>query len=118
MPGRCRASEGLNMKAHPPRPVRTLLVGSLNVQIYRTSRDLAVAASEEAAAYLKTMLKAREVATVMLAAGNAHLEFLSHFVRNSDVDWGRVNLFHMDESLALEASHPASLRRHLKEGVE
>lgn len=106
------------MKADTPRPVREFLAGSLKVQVYPTSGDLAIAASQEAGKFLATVLKAKGIATVMLAAGNAHIEFLRNFVRNSGVDWNRVVFFHMDEYLGIGLFHPASFRRYLKQRVE
>jgi glucosamine-6-phosphate deaminase len=43
------------------------------------------------------------------------MAFLDRLVGEPDVDWARVELFHLDEYVGLPADHPASFRRYLLE---
>ncbi len=57
-------------------------------------------------------------ATVIFAAANSQIQTLAALVALGGVDWRKVTMFHMDEYLGLDARHPASFRRFLRERVE
>ena len=78
------------------------------------ARDAAEIASE----YLQRTLTQQGNAAVVLATGNSQIQFLEAMVAIGCVNWSRVTLFHMDEYLGLEATHPASFRHYMKERVE
>lgn len=42
---------------------------------------------------------------------------LEALLQAPDIDWGRVEIFHLDEYVGLDISHPASFRKYLKERV-
>lgn len=97
-----------------PYDVRT--VDSLDVRIYDAPRAMGRAAAADAARVLRTAIEARGEASTILATGNSQLEFL-HALREEDVDWARVHVFHMDEYIGIAASHPASFRAFLQREV-
>jgi glucosamine-6-phosphate deaminase len=59
-------------------------------------------------------IKARKGACLVMATGASQFETVDALTRE-DVDWSRVTCFHMDEYVGLDASHPASFRRYLRE---
>jgi glucosamine-6-phosphate deaminase len=99
-------------------PVRTLRADALTVQIYRSTAGLAADAARTAHGYLQEILSRQRQAAVVLATGNSQLEFLEALAGLEGLDWSRLVLFHMDEYLGIEAGHPASFRRYMKERVE
>jgi len=100
--------------------LRTFSVDVLPVRVFPATRDLAVDAAREAKEVLCAAIAARGAASAILATGNSQLQFIEELVsaREVAVDWSRVTLFHMDEYLGLPDSHPASLRRYVRERVE
>jgi glucosamine-6-phosphate deaminase len=50
---------------------------------------------------------------MIAATGAAQFAFLAALTADRDVDWSRVELFHLDEYIGLPASHRASFRRFL-----
>jgi glucosamine-6-phosphate deaminase len=50
-----------------------------------------------------------------VATGASQFEFLESLSSRRDLDWARVEMFHLDEYLGLAADHPASFRRFLLE---
>jgi glucosamine-6-phosphate deaminase len=70
----------------------------------------------EVSAALNQVLAERARARLLLSTGQSQFEVLSNLVR-SDVDWRRVDVFHLDEYVGLGADHPASFRRYLRERV-
>jgi glucosamine-6-phosphate deaminase len=99
-------------------PIRSFTVDALSVRIYANAGDLVSAAAAEAQRQLAEALHARGAASAILATGNSQLRFLDELIRLGGVDWSRVTLFHMDEYLGMNANHPASFRRYMRERVE
>ena len=88
------------------------------VRIFDDLVALARAAAVDAAYAIRRAVDVRGEANVLLATGNSQLAFLDELVAQPDVDWPRVRAFHMDEYLGLDASHPASFQRYMRERVE
>jgi glucosamine-6-phosphate deaminase len=70
-------------------------------------------AAAEAAAVVNRVLAGSERARLLLSTGESQFEFLRHFVR-ADVDWTRLDCFHLDEYVGLSETHPASFRHYLQ----
>jgi len=101
-----------------PAPARTFQADALAVRVYQTQNDLASDAAAIAQRYLQETLSRQGTASVILATGNSQLQFLEALAALGGVEWPRVTLFHMDEYLGIDANHPASFRRYLRERVE
>jgi glucosamine-6-phosphate deaminase len=68
------------------------------------------------AASLNRALARRDRARLLLSTGESQFETLRELVRRP-VDWRRVDAFHLDEYVGLDADHPASFRCYLRERV-
>src|SRR5512141_124313 len=89
-------------------------IGQLDVEVFEDAQSLGAAAAVEAAAVLKHAIVTRGSANAILATGNSQLAMLSA-LRQADLDWSRISLFHMDEYIGLSPDHSASFRRFLHE---
>lgn len=98
-----------------PEPIRCRRVELLEIRVYPDEAALAVAAAHEAAAVLQGAIRQRGRARVVFACAASQIRFLEALTARTDVDWARVEVFHMDEYLGLTADHPASFRRFLRE---
>lgn len=87
----------------------------MNIRRFPTSTELADAAAAQATEALTRAINARGRARIVAATGSAQFEFLSVLTRTPGIDWGRVEMFHLDEYVGLSADHPASFRRFLLE---
>ena len=76
---------------------------------------MGAAAAEHAERVLVATIAAAGRARVIAATGNSQLAFLRHLTASRRVDWSRVELFHLDEYIGLDAGHRASFRRVLRE---
>ena len=98
-----------------PTPISETKWNDLLTSVYATNEDLGAAAAAEAEQIIQAALADRGEANIIVATGNSQLTFL-HALRIKPLDWSKVNVFHMDEYLGLEPTHPASfpafLRRH------
>jgi glucosamine-6-phosphate deaminase len=93
------------------------LVDRLQVRIFPTTADLAVAAADDAAEALKSAIPKCGRARAIIGTGNSQDAFLSRLIQLPGIDWNAVEFFHMDEYLGMAMSHSASFRRYLKERV-
>ena len=97
-------------------------VDDLPVSIYQTNQEMGMAAAEDAAAVIKKAIQDNGHANIIIATGNSQLTFLGALSGRDDLDWPRINIFHMDEYVGIPADHPASfplfLRRHIIDKVK
>jgi len=91
-----------------PTPVQELFIDNLNVSVYANGKALGLAAALSAQACLASAIRERGAAYLILATGNSQLDFLHALRELADIDWPKVTVFHMDEYLGIESSHPAS----------
>lgn len=72
-------------------------------------------AGAHAAEAIRSAIKSRGAANIILATGTSQFETLRELLEHKDIDWSKVTMFHLDEYLGLPMSHPASFRKYLKE---
>lgn len=82
--------------------------------ICETADQLGLKAAQVCRDIIQDAIKQRGEARIVLSTGASQLEFLSHFVKQ-DIEWDKVEMFHLDEYIGLPESHPASFRKYLKE---
>jgi glucosamine-6-phosphate deaminase len=80
-------------------------------------RAMSAAAARHAAASLRQVIARTGNARIVAATGASQLEFLQELTSQPDVDWPRVELFHLDEYAGVPESHPASFRKYLRENL-
>jgi len=83
--------------------------------VYATKAAMGAAAAADAAARIRAAIRDRGAAHVILATGASQFETLEALVAAPGIDWSRVTMFHLDEYLGMDASHPASFVRYLRE---
>ncbi|MCX7787433.1 MAG: glucosamine-6-phosphate deaminase [Spirochaetes bacterium] len=89
----------------------------MQINVFDTQKEMAVAAAEKAAEVLKDALQKKPEVRLIAATGNSQLEFLAHLRKRTDVDWKRVVLFHLDEYVGLGPEHPASFVGYIKREI-
>jgi glucosamine-6-phosphate deaminase len=94
---------------------RVFRVGQLNVRVFENREAMGAAAAAEAVDAIREILSRAQTAGVIFAAAPSQNELLAGLRTSAEVDWPRVEAFHMDEYLGLSGDHPASFRRFLRE---
>jgi glucosamine-6-phosphate deaminase len=87
----------------------------MEIIIKANLNELGATAGRKAAALIRESIEKKGAANIILATGTSQFETLNQLVREKEMDWSKVTLFHLDEYLQLPASHPASFRKYLKE---
>ncbi len=91
------------------------VVDSLEVFVYESRALAGRAAAYGIAEAIADRERVSGRANVIFAAAPSQNEFLAGLVAHNEIDWTRVVAFHMDEYLGVDADHPASFRRYLRE---
>ena len=87
---------------------------NINISVSQTPEELGERAAAKIAELLVDAIRTNGAARIILSTGQSQFETLAALVKK-DVDWSKVEMFHLDEYVALPESHGASFRRYLKE---
>lgn len=85
----------------------------MDIKIFKDKTSLAGAAAAQAATSIRKAIFDQGEARIIAATGASQVEFLDALTAIPDVDWKRVEMFHLDEYIGLPLSHPASFRSYL-----
>jgi len=89
----------------------------LQVRLFSDRRSLGVSAAADAAMAIRTMLAEKQALNIIFGAAPSQNEFLEALCQEKDIDWSKVNAFHMDEYLQLPADAPQGFGNFLKERI-
>lgn len=87
----------------------------MNLQIFPSKSALGSAAAAAGARLIRHALTEKGNARIIVATGASQFEMLEALVREPDIRWDRVTVFHLDEYVGLPIDHGASFRRYLWE---
>lgn len=87
----------------------------MRIKVFEEKKDLGRAAAEQAATSIRNAIRESGRARIIAATGASQFDFLEVLTEAADIDWPRVEMFHLDEYIGLPISHPASFRRYLQE---
>ena len=89
---------------------------TMRVCVYDSRKALGLGAAAEAIAYVNGLLAEKEEVNIIFAAAPSQNEFLEAMAA-SDVDWTRVNAFHMDEYIGLPSDAPQGFGNFLRRAI-
>jgi glucosamine-6-phosphate deaminase len=98
------------------QPVNSFQQDKLNVKIFSNESELGEAAAGYAESRLQSVLSEKGSASLILATGSSQFTFLDA-LKQKDLDWKKIIVFHLDEYIGISSRHPASFRRYLKERI-
>jgi glucosamine-6-phosphate deaminase len=85
------------------------------VRVFEDKISLSATAAEQAATAMRRAILDRGRARIVVATGTSQLDFLDALTKAENIDWQRVEMFHLDEYVGLPVTHPASFRKYLLE---
>ena len=86
----------------------------MEIKILENAQLLGETAAEKAIKEIRNAISENDRANIILATGASQFEMLKNLVE-SEIDWSKVVMFHLDEYINLPETHPASFRKYLKE---
>ena len=80
--------------------------------INNTKEELGKASAIQAAKLVNEAIAKQGYARILLSTGASQFPFFVEFVKQ-DIDWNKVEMFHLDEYVGISEEHPASFKRYL-----
>lgn len=89
----------------------------LDIRIFDTRKEMGKAAADDVAAEIKTLLAEKPEVNMIFAAAPSQNEFLEALVGHKEIAWNRINGFHMDEYVGVDAAVKQSFVHFLHEAI-
>ena len=89
----------------------------MHLRVFEETKDLGRAAAAQAATAIRDAIRQRGIARIVAATGASQFEFLDALTARTEIDWPKVELFHLDEYIGLPITHPASFCKYLQERI-
>ena len=86
----------------------------MKISISQTSKELGVQAADYSAKILNRCILETGKARLLLSTGKSQFDTIEALIRQ-DVDWTKVEMFHLDEYIGISEDHPAGFRKYLKD---
>lgn len=86
----------------------------MQIKVFENPGELGKAAAQASAEILNEAIKRKGSARLLMSTGASQFDTIDALL-HVDVDWSRVEMFHLDEYIDLPETHPASFRKYLKE---
>ncbi|WP_407429312.1 glucosamine-6-phosphate deaminase [Arcticibacter sp.] len=87
---------------------------NLDVRIFENRQLMGNAAAAAVIEKIQELLATKEQVNIIFAAAPSQDEMLAFLCASEHIDWSRVNAFHMDEYIGLEADAPQGFGNFLK----
>ncbi len=86
----------------------------MKIDISENSVELGKAAAVFCAEIINEAIARKGMARIVLSTGASQFDTIKALIE-TNIDWSKVEMFHLDEYIGLPESHPASFRKYLKE---
>lgn len=97
--------------------MKTFTKDLLKVCIYPSVEEMGKAAADDVAERIKMLLAEKDEINMIFAAAPSQSAFLSSLIANSEIEWNRINAFHMDEYLGIDRSMCQSFGNFLSRSI-
>ena len=87
----------------------------MEIRICENSKELGRSAAEYVARVINDAIAKKGEARIVLSTGASQFDTLSALVEIPGIEWGKVEMFHLDEYVDLPITHVASFRKYLQE---
>src|SRR3954471_4393891 len=87
----------------------------MQIKVFQDRASMGQAAAGQATVAINRAIHDHGNARIVAATAASQFEFLHALTSAADIDWSRVEVFHLDEYIGLPISHPGSFRKMLLE---
>ena len=87
---------------------------NIHIDISDDAETLGRRAAAKIAGFINAAIREKGEARIILSTGMSQFETLSALI-SYDIEWNKVEMFHLDEYIGINEDHPASFRKYLKE---
>lgn len=89
----------------------------LEIKIFDTRDEMGIAAADDIALAIKELLAEKQEINMIFAAAPSQNDMLLHLCEKTDIEWNRINAFHMDEYIGLDPKAPQCFSNFLKKHI-
>ena len=97
--------------------MRTLKKDNLVVEIYENRALMGEAAARDIKAKIMELLSQKAEINMIFAAAPSQNDVLKSLVEDKEIEWSRVNAYHMDEYIGLDKDAPQGFGNFLKDHI-
>lgn len=97
--------------------IKSFVKEKLKVNVYENRKQMGASAAADAGAKIKELLKSKEEINMIFAAAPSQNEFLESLINDKEIEWCRINAFHMDEYIGLAPDAPQGFGNFLREKI-
>ncbi len=97
--------------------IKEFSADNLKVKIFETRFEMGELAAKEAGECILKLLANKDELNIIFAAAPSQNDFFAALVKHSEIDWKRINAFHMDEYVGLDKEAPQGFGNFLKNAI-
>lgn len=94
--------------------MKTFKKDNLTVEVYENRTLMGEAAARDIKACFKKLLAEKQEINVIFAAAPSQNDVLKALVEDKEIEWNRINAYHMDEYIGLDKDAPQGFGNFLK----
>jgi len=87
----------------------------MQVNIFETAQEMGESAAKKGAEAIISAIEKRGEAFIILATGASQFTLLDALVDQQGINWSKCTIFHLDEYVGIDETHPASFVLYLKQ---
>jgi glucosamine-6-phosphate deaminase len=95
--------------------MKSLQKDKLHVYICKDRKEMGAMAAKKGLEFLRKLLDSQEEVNAIFAAAPSQMEMFNKLVQEENLEWNRVNAFHMDNYIGLADDAPQQFSRFLKD---
>lgn len=89
----------------------------LEIKISPTRDEMGMVSANDVAEAIKAVLKEKDEVNMIFAAAPSQNDMLLHLCERTDIEWEKINAFHMDEYIGLDKNAPQCFSNFLCEHI-
>jgi glucosamine-6-phosphate deaminase len=97
--------------------MKTFQKDKLTVEIYENRTLMGEAAAKDIKAKIAELLAGKQEINMIFAAAPSQNDVLKSLVEDKEIEWNRVNAYHMDEYIGLDKDAPQGFGNFLKDHI-
>ena len=97
--------------------LQDFMTDKLRTKVFENRTAMGKDAARDVAAEMRRLLAEKPQINMIFAAAPSQSDFLAALVDEKEIDWKRVNVFHMDEYIGIGNEHPQSFAKFVKTHV-